>query len=94
VKNLHILKYKKEKLKGVYMNIKVYKGLDGVCVDETTLSKVDGVNGILTYLGYNIDQLVSCSFEEITYLFLNNRLPNVSELNTFKTTLLISIHLS
>jgi citrate synthase len=88
VKNLHILKYKKEKLKGVYMNIKVYKGLDGVCVDETTLSKVDGVNGILTYLGYNIDQLVSCSFEEITYLFLNNRLPNVSELNTFKTTLM------
>jgi citrate synthase len=70
------------------MNTKIYKGLDGVCVDETNLSKVDGVNGRLTYLGYNIDQLVSSTFEEVTYLFLNSRLPNEDELDKFKNNLM------
>jgi len=45
------------------MNDRVYKGLDGVCVDQTKLSKVDGIKGQLTYIGYNIDQLVDCTFE-------------------------------
>jgi len=72
------------------MNSKIYKGLDGVCIDETNLSKVDGVNGKLTYLGYDIDQLISCNFEEVTYLFLNGRLPNMAELNNFKHNLMNS----
>jgi len=69
------------------MNNKVYKGLDGVCVDETRLSKVDGVQGQLTYLGYNIDQLAECTFEEVAYLFLNNCLPNKEKLENFKSNL-------
>ena len=76
------------------MNTKVYKGLDGVCVDETNLSKVDGINGKLTYLGYNIDQLVSCTFEEVAYLFLNNHLPKTDELNNFTKSLMDSPNVS
>jgi citrate synthase len=62
------------------MNEKIYRGLDGVCIDTTSLSKVDGQNGNLIYLGYNIDELVNCNFEEITYLFLYKKLPNKKEL--------------
>jgi citrate synthase len=66
------------------MNEKIYRGLDGVCIDTTKLSKVDGLNGQLIYLGYNVDELVQCNFEEITYLFLYKRLPNKDELKNFE----------
>ena len=46
------------------------KGLAGVVVENTVLSRVDGVKGELTYLGYNVDELVQCSFEEVVHLFL------------------------
>merc|ERR1711981_584285 len=66
------------------MNDKIYRGLDGVCIDTTVLSQVDGKNGKLIYLGYNIDELVQCNFEEITYLFLSKKLPNKKELTDFE----------
>jgi len=69
------------------MNEEVYRGLNGVCVDTTKLSKVDGVNCQLIYLGYNIDELVDCTFEEIMYLFLHSKLPNTSELEEFNISL-------
>jgi len=66
------------------MTNKIYKGLNGVCVDTTELSNVDGINGILTYLGYNVDELLDCNFEEIAYLFFYKHLPNSENLNLFK----------
>jgi citrate synthase len=66
------------------MNEKIYRGLDGVCIDTTSLSKVDGINGQLIYLGYNVDELIQCNFEEVTYLFLYKRLPNKDELFHFE----------
>ncbi len=58
----------------------VPKGLDGVVVGKTELSRVDGANGILVYRGYNIDEVAQCSFEEICYLFLCGDLPNAEQL--------------
>merc|ERR1711862_102027 len=67
-------------IRRIAMNEKIYRGLDGVCIDTTELSKVDGQAGQLIYLGYNIDELVECTFEEITYLFLYKKLPTQIEL--------------
>jgi citrate synthase len=64
------------------------KGLEGVVANESALSKVEGLAGKLSYLGYNIDDLVeNCSFEEVTYLLHNGRLPNAEELAAFETKL-------
>jgi citrate synthase len=58
----------------------VPKGLDGVVVDKTEMSMVDGQRGILVYRGYNIDEIANCSFEEICHLFLEGELPNRDQL--------------
>ena len=47
----------------------VAKGLDNVVVDDTALSRVDGEKGELIYRGYDIDELASCSFEQVCHLF-------------------------
>ena len=64
------------------------KGLEGVIANESKLSKVEGLEGKLSYLGYSIDELVeNCSFEEITYLLHNGKLPNQAELDSLNETL-------
>ncbi len=64
------------------------KGLEGVIANESKLSKVNGSEGELSYLGYSIDELVeNCSFEEVTYLLHNGRLPNSEELEVLQNTL-------
>lgn len=64
------------------------KGLEGVVANESALSKVEGLAGKLSYLGYDIDDLVeNCSFEEVTFLLHNNRLPNQEELTAFESKL-------
>lgn len=64
------------------------KGLEGVVANESALSKVEGLAGKLSYLGYSIEDLVEhCNFEEVTYLLHNGRLPNASELSAFETKL-------
>ncbi|MBN1966668.1 MAG: citrate synthase, partial [Anaerolineae bacterium] len=64
------------------------KGLEGVIIAETRLSKVDGQNGRLYYCGYNINDLAAhASFEEVIFLLWNVRLPTQVELDAFKATL-------
>ncbi len=64
------------------------KGLEGVIANESKLSKVEGLAGKLSYLGYSIDDLVeNCSFEEVTYLLHNGRLPTADELTELEQTL-------
>jgi len=64
------------------------KGLEGVIANESALSKVEGADGRLSYLGYSIDDLVAnCSFEEVTYLLHRGKLPNQSELDSFTENL-------
>ncbi|WP_018971157.1 citrate/2-methylcitrate synthase [Rubritalea marina] len=61
------------------------KGLEGVVANESALSKVEGLEGTLSYLGYNIDDLVeNCSFEEVTYLLHYRSLPTAEQLAAFE----------
>lgn len=52
------------------------KGLDGVVVGDTVLSKVNGEKGELIYYGYDIDEVAHLSFEQVCHLFLNGELPD------------------
>lgn len=64
------------------------KGLEGVIANESKLSKVEGLEGKLSYLGYSINDLVeNCTFEEVTFLLYHGKLPNVSELKSFEDSL-------
>jgi len=56
------------------------KGLEGVIVEKTELSRVDGEKGELIYRGYDIDEAAKCSYEEICYLFLYGELPTTKQL--------------
>ncbi len=61
------------------------KGLEGVIAAESKISRVDGENGKLYYLGYSITDLVeNCDFEEVTYLLLNGELPDKTDLDLFR----------
>ncbi|MBP9225184.1 MAG: citrate synthase [Verrucomicrobiales bacterium] len=57
------------------------KGLAGVIANESCLSDVMGEEGILRYLGYNIQDLVEkCTFEEVLYLLHRRKLPTQAQL--------------
>jgi len=61
------------------------KGLEGIIADETTISRIDGVNGKLFYRGYSIQELArSSDFEEVTYLLLHEKLPKALELQVWR----------
>lgn len=63
-------------------------GLEGVVVARTKLSAIDGEKGELIYGGYDIDDLArNTTFEEVTYLLWNNRLPNRQELTELESQL-------
>ena len=60
------------------------KGLAGVIVDETSISKVMPESNSLTYRGYRVQDLCeTCTFEEVAYLMVNGDLPNENQLNAF-----------
>ncbi len=59
-------------------------GLEGIYVDESSISKVDGQNGKLWYRGYSIENLAEQSnFEEVSYLLLYGKLPTKNEYDDF-----------
>ncbi len=61
----------------------VAKGLVGLVVAETRLSKVEA-EGRLSYCGYSIHDLAQkASFEEVVYLLWYGNLPNRTELEEF-----------
>jgi citrate synthase len=63
-------------------------GLRGVRVADTRISDVDGEKGVLIYRGFNIRDLVTYStFEEVSFLLLNDRLPTGEELKRFQKEL-------
>ncbi|MGC4994490.1 bifunctional 2-methylcitrate synthase/citrate synthase [Nocardia salmonicida] len=62
----------------------IYKGLAGVVVDTTAISKVVPETNSLTYRGYAVQDLAAnCSFEEVAYLLWNGELPDNSQLAMF-----------
>lgn len=48
--------------------MKIHKGLDGVIVDTTAVSLVDGTKGQLSYRGHAIDALLNRPFAEVASL--------------------------
>ena len=67
------------------MTVDIKKGLMGVTVDETSISKVMPEINSLTYRGYAAQDLCkNCRFEEIAYLILNGDLPNKKQLKAFE----------
>ena len=64
------------------------KGLEGVIAAETALSDIDGREGRLSYVGYDIHDLAdNATFEEVIYLLQNLELPNESQLEEIRTQL-------
>lgn len=62
----------------------IRKGLAGVVVDTTKVSKVVPETNSLTYRGYPVQELARyCSFEEVAYLLWNGELPTPDELTRF-----------
>lgn len=65
-------------------SLKIFKGLDGVLVDETAVSKVMPETNSLTYRGYAVQDLAAhCRFEEVAYLIWFGELPNRPQLDDF-----------
>jgi len=63
----------------------VFKGLAGVVVDRTTVSKVNPDSNSLLYRGYPVQELAAQrSFEEVAYLLWNGELPTDTELAAFE----------
>jgi 2-methylcitrate synthase len=67
------------------MSDDIKKGLLGIVVDETEVSKVMPEINSLTYRGYAAQDLcAACKFEEVAYLILNKDLPNSIQLKQFE----------
>ncbi|MCY4524470.1 MAG: citrate synthase, partial [Halobacteriovoraceae bacterium] len=64
--------------------VNVKKGLEGVVVDTTSISKVMPEINSLVYRGYPVQDLAEqCCFEEVAWLLWNGDLPNKSQLDSF-----------
>ncbi|WP_327144214.1 bifunctional 2-methylcitrate synthase/citrate synthase [Nocardia sp. NBC_01327] len=62
----------------------IYKGLAGVVVDTTAISKVVPETNSLTYRGYAVQDLAAnCTFEQVAFLLWSGELPSVAELERF-----------
>ncbi|OOB90698.1 bifunctional 2-methylcitrate synthase/citrate synthase [Rathayibacter sp. VKM Ac-2630] len=58
----------------------IRKGLAGVVVDTTSISKVDPESNSLLYRGYPVQELASqCSFEDVAWLLWHGELPTAEE---------------
>jgi 2-methylcitrate synthase len=67
------------------MSEEIKKGLLGIVVDETEVSKVMPEINSLTYRGYAAQDLCAkCKFEEVAYLILNGELPSKKQLKKFE----------
>jgi citrate synthase len=62
----------------------IFKGLAGVVVDTTAISKVVPETNSLTYRGYPVQDLAThCGFEQVAYLLWHGELPTDAELAQF-----------
>jgi citrate synthase len=70
------------------IEVQVSRGLEDVVIKTTSLTFIDGINGILRYRGYDINDLVAySSYEEVIHLMLYGELPNKSQLEWIKNKL-------
>ncbi|QLC49784.1 citrate/2-methylcitrate synthase [Methanolobus zinderi] len=59
------------------------KGLEGIVALDTSISFIDGMQGILKYRGLAIEQLAEMSYDSVSYLLVNGMLPNDQELAAY-----------
>jgi citrate synthase len=63
----------------------IHRGLDGVVVDSTRISKVMPEINSLVYFGYPVQELAEhCCFEEVAWLLWHGELPNAQQLAAFQ----------
>src|SRR5947209_17201464 len=63
----------------------IHRGLDGVVVDTTRISKVMPEINALVYFGYPVQELAEhCSFEQVAWLLWHGELPDEKQLADFK----------
>jgi 2-methylcitrate synthase len=64
----------------------IHRGLDGVVVDSTRISKVMPEINSLVYFGYPVQELAEhCCFEEVAWLLWHGELPTPDQLHSFQT---------
>ncbi len=67
------------------MSDEIRKGLAGVVVDTTAVSKVNPESNSLLYRGYPVQELAAkCTFEEVAYLLWHGELPTADQLVEFQ----------
>jgi citrate synthase len=72
-------------------DVTIYKGLDGVVIDESRLSLVNGTEGKLIYAGYKIEDLAEHAlYEEVVYLLWHGSLPNAAQLEELRHSLAVN----
>jgi 2-methylcitrate synthase/citrate synthase II len=65
----------------------IARGLAGVVVDTTAISKVNPETNSLLYRGYPVQELAArCSFDEVAWLLWHGELPTESQLEAFRAT--------
>jgi 2-methylcitrate synthase len=65
--------------------VNVKKGLEGVVMDTSAVSKVNPETNSLIYRGYPVQDLAeNCRFEEVAYLMYTGELPTSSQLAEFE----------
>ncbi len=66
----------------------IYRGLNEIYYDNSEITYIDGQDGKLMHYGYGINDLfLHSTFEEVSYLLLNRRLPTRAELQEFSLSL-------
>ncbi len=60
-------------------------GLEDVVATTSAITEIDGVAGRLSYRGYNTDDLVGLTFEEVCYLLWHDELPDPTRLRALRT---------
>ena len=64
------------------------KGLANTIASKSAMSWIDGENGVLEYVGIDIDSLArNSTFEETVFLLWRGKLPTAAELEAFSATL-------
>jgi citrate synthase len=64
--------------------VDIKKGLEGVVVDSTSISLVDGEAGRLYYRGHPIEKLVAKPFAAVAHLVVFGELPDAGQLQKFE----------
>lgn len=66
----------------------IHRGLEGVVLDQTCISRIDADAGVLEYRGYSISDLVDYSTaEETAYLLFHGELPESDQRRSFESEL-------